>query len=394
LDKFFIPKDVIISHEDNNKWLLMNVFSKTSLAVETRCLEVLNNCIEMNEKSLCQMYKDQQWLIWKIKEFSNSKGLLADPTRYVRNSLEWDAPKTLDISNLIETLQEEFILIKNEKKYREKFQNKKSILDYSNFGNFHDQLGQHLMMELRESPEKWWLQQKFDENLKSIKNNLYSAIQAKFLDSYFRKKIKSGSKVVDIGCGIGFYSNMMAKNGAHVLGIDPNPEYVKIAQKNGIDGTEFKTMNIGFPKSLNDIPTSSADYVFMSDALLFYFVPIKKENQANIQTLFSDIRRILKKDGKFISVEPHYIFWLLPWLGEENYPFTILTEYMNKKFGVTTSISNLIQSYCEGGFSVSWMEELLPHASFESNDPRGYNFAKEFPLWQLFELTPIMTKIE
>ncbi len=387
MNKLFIPKDVIISFEDNDKWLIMNVFSKTSLGIETRCLEVLNNSLEMNEKSLRQMYENQEWLIWEIKEFSNSKGLLADPTRYVRNSSSWPSPKKLNITDLIEIFQKEFILIKNKKQYREKFHSKKSILDFSNFGNFHEQLGQHLMIELRESPEKWWLEQKFNKNLKSVKNNLYSAIQTKFLDQYFKKKIKRGSRVVDIGCGIGFYSNLIAKNGANVLGIDPNPEFIKIAQKNGVSGTEFKTMNIGFPKSLNDIPSSSADYVFMSDALLFYFVSVNQKNQANIQTLFSDIRRILKKDGIFISVEPHYIFWLLPWLGEENYPFTILTEYMNKKFGVTTSLSNLIQSFSKGGFLVSWMEELLPHPSFKTVDPRAYHFAKEFPLWQLFELT-------
>lgn len=389
MNKFFIPKDVIILSEDNDKWLLMNVFSKTSLAVETKCLELLNNCAYMDKKSLYLMYKDKKWAVWEVEEFTNSIGLLADPTRYIRNHSKWSSPKTLDVYNLIEKLQKHFILINDEKTYLEKFQNKKSILDYNNFGNFHEQLGQHIMMELKASPEKWWLMQKFNEDLKSVKNNLYSAIQAKFLEGYFRKKIEAGSRVVDIGCGIGFYSNMIAKNGAQVLGIDPNQAYIQIAQNNAIEGTQFKTMNIGFPNSLDEIPSESADYIFMSDALLFYFVPIKKENKANLQILFSDIKRILKKDGIFISVEPHYIFWLLPWLGEIKHPFTIFTEYMNKKFGVTTSISNLIQSYSKGGFSVSWMEELLPHPSFESIDPRGYYFAKEFPLWQLFELIPV-----
>ena len=30
--------------------------------------------------------------------------------------------------------------------------------------------------------------------------------------------------------------------------------------------------------------------------------------------------------GVLISLEPHYIFWLAPWLGEEQWPFTVLTE--------------------------------------------------------------------
>ena len=85
-------------------------------------------------------------------------------------------------------------------------------------------------------------------------------------------------------------------------------------------------------------------------------------------------------------MEPHYIFWLSPWLGNPDRPFTILTEYNNKKFGVTPNISKLIQEYSKGGFAVYWMDELVPDKSFEKIDYRAYNFAKEFPLWHIFEL--------
>ena len=111
-----------------------------------------------------------------------------------------------------------------------------------------------------------------------------------------------------------------------------------------------------------------------------------RQGPLDIKKLFSDIRRILKHDGIFISVEPHYIFWLLPWLGTKKNPFTILSEYNKKRNGVTATISQLIQSYSKGGFTVNWMEELIPDKSFIKIDSRAYHFAKEFPLWQLFEL--------
>ena len=56
-------------------------------------------------------------------------------------------------------------------------------------GNFHQQLGQHLMVEKREDPSDWWLNQKFDIKNYKLKNNLYSAIQGNFLKSYFKNKI-------------------------------------------------------------------------------------------------------------------------------------------------------------------------------------------------------------
>ena len=53
-----------------------------------------------------------------------------------------------------------------------------------------------------------------------------------------------------------------------------------------------------------------------------------------------------------------------------------------------SNFNQLIQSYSKGGFQVTWMEELTPDPTFEIVDKRGYNFAKQFPLWHLFELTP------
>ena len=55
-----------------------------------------------------------------------------------------------------------------------------------------------------------------------------------------------------------------------------------------------------------------------------------------------------------------------------------------------TVISVIVfKTYSKGGFAITWMEELLPEPSIEKIDSRAYNFAKEFPLWQLFELKPI-----
>ena len=194
---------------------------------------------------------------------------------------------------------------------------------------------------------------------------------------------------MDVGCGIGFYSNMMAQAGANVLGVDPNEKYIDIARNKAAAGAQFEVLNVGVEGSLDSIPSASADFVFMSDALLFYFVPEKPTQTADAQVLLADIRRILKPDGLFISVEPHYIFWLLPWWGEVERPFTILTEYRNKTFGVTATISELIQTFAKGRFAVVWMDELTPKDDFKSTDSRAYHFAREFPMWQIFELKPI-----
>lgn len=384
-----IPNDVIVLPEKDGRWIIMNVFSKTCLGVDSTCFEFLRVMENSSMEYIDKISENKQWPIWDIEYFSNYEGLLADPTRYIRLVENWPEKKMLNIKELIKEFLKHFILIEDEKSYHDRFQNKKSLLDYEHFGNFHEQLGQHIMLVRREDPQQWWLKQKFNNDLSDVRNNLYHAIQTNFLEKYFQQKLYKGSTVLDIGCGVGFYSKMMAKNGVKVIGVDPNEKYVELAKKNNVNGAEFERVNVGSEGALDKFPTGSVDFVFMSDALLFYFVSPKKDQMANLDALLSDIRRILKPDGLFISVEPHYIFWLLPWLGDIKNPYTILTEYNCKKFGVTATMSQLMQAFCKNKFVISWIEELKPDSSFESVDPRAYYFANQFPLWQLFELKPM-----
>ena len=384
---FKIPSGVIILPESNDFWILMNVFTKTSLGANQNTLDVLNQITDSTYSSLSKKFLNQKFKIFEIYVFSNYEGLMADPTRIKRdyNSI---TTKIVGFEELINELKLNFIIIENDLKYGDYFQLKKSILDKEHFGNFHQQLGQYLMLEKRESPSVWWLNQKFNVDKYNIKNNLYGSVQENFLKTYFTKKFSKKDYVIDIGCGPGYYTNMIGNTGAKVLGVDPNSEYIDLAKKHANSNTTFETKPVGEKGSLDSIPDNCADYVFMSDALLFYFVKFSNE-KPDIQILFNDVKRILKPDGIFISLEPHYVFWLLPWLGDIKNPFTILTEYENKNFGVTPTIAKLIQSYNNGGFAVYYMEEILPDKKFEIIDPRAYYFGSKFPLWHLFELKPI-----
>ena len=194
-------------------------------------------------------------------------------------------------------------------------------------------------------------------------------------------------QALDIGCGTGFYTKFIAQFAGSVLGVDPSAKYLKIAETDSPDNCTFNNLNIGTDGCLDFLPDSSFDFIFMSDAMLFYFVPPNKAIPPNLDILLTDIKRLLKKDGVFVNMEPHYIFWLAPWLGEPNRPFTILSEYLKKQFKVVPSMSEYIQKLNNKGFSVSWMDELVPTESFRDIDPRAYNFATEFPLWQIFEFT-------
>ncbi|RUW79513.1 class I SAM-dependent methyltransferase [Mesorhizobium sp. M2A.F.Ca.ET.067.02.1.1] len=382
-----VPKDVIFLPESTaeypDRWVAMNVFSRTALGISSDVFRLLGT------PSLAEISSDGLYRCWKIEYFSNEGGLLADPSRFRRDLRQWQE-LNLHHHGLLAELRKHYIVIDNEADYRKRFQPKRHILDHQNFGNFHQQHGQYMALIRREDPAIWWIRQKFQPNQVSVRRDtLYNAIQNAFLEQYTKERITKGMSVVDLGCGTGVYSNLMASRGASVLGVDPSDKYLAVARKHARDGVRFEQMHIGQQGGLDGIPSGSADIVFMSDSLLFYYVPLFPGQIADIGILLADIRRILKPDGAFVSVEPHGVFFLMPWLGAEDRPFVVLTEYLRKSFGVVPPLSWLIRTVSQAGFVVGDMRELTPASYFAEIDPRAYNLASEFPLWHLLEFRPL-----
>lgn len=378
-----ISADIVVFPVRGRRWVVYNVFVRACLAVETDGLDLLARAAEG-----AIPFEDEKlaFRVWKISEFSNNAGLLADPTRFKRDPAAWPDPIMLTGKEAVELFRKQWLLIDDPNAYRRRFAAKTSVTDGGHFGNFHQQLGAELLLSRRIKPDDWWLNQKFQPDFKGLRDNAYRAVQEHFLRSYFPKRIPKGSSVVDVGCGVGYYSNMLARGGAAVLGVDPNAAFLDIAKREAAENARFELMAPGTPGGLAAIPDASADFVFMSDALLFYFVAATPSQKADPAILLADVRRILKPGGTFISMEPHYLYWLAPWFGEVDHPFTIQTEYLDKRFGVTPPFSALIQTFCSQGFAVTWMEELRPDPSFQKSDARAYHFGREFPLWQVFEL--------
>jgi len=376
---FRCPGDVVALPAGSDRWVVMNVFART-------CLGLDGDGLGLMRQIPAGRHGDSTARVWEIERFSNLDGLLADPSRFVREAADWPEPETVDETELADRLERHCLIIADEEAYRARFAPKRNLLDRQHFGNFHEQMGQHLMLTERTLPDDWWLSQKFDADIAGFRNNLYGAVQGFALPPYFEQRLGPGNQVVDIGCGPGFFTNMMATTGATLLGVDPNEKYVEMARRRAHENARFEIMNIGYEGGCDGIADDSADIVFMSDALLFYFVPNDVEVAPDMEILFRDIRRILKPDGRLISLEPHHVFWLNPWLGDADRPFTIINGYRDSSFRVTGTLSELIQAFAAGGFAVTWMDELRPDPAFESVDRRAYHFAEQFPLWHLFEL--------
>ena len=383
-----IPKDVIMFPQSDGLWAVVNVFARTALGVDVKGLSLIRDFERMQDNQLSEKYQQEIFQFWEIEQFPNAKGLVVNPTWFDSCAEKWPPPQNAHAAEFLKMLESKSILVRDLNAYRGRFGPKQSLMDFEHFGNFHQRLGQALLLKERQNPSAWWVRQKFTDDLKDLRQNLYRGVQLYHLKRFFKERLSRGKTVLDLGCGVGFYANLMAQSGASVLGLDPNPDYIELAKSNATPNATFRTVRAEALSQLSDIANGTFDFVFMIDALLFYFVSPENAAPLPLEPLLKEIKRVLKPGGRFVSVEPHYTFWLTPWFGDEERPFTVLSEYHQKYYQVTASTAQLIQQFAKGGFVVKWMEELTPEPEFEKVDKRAFHFASQFPMWQLYELMP------
>jgi len=147
--------------------------------------------------------------------------------------------------------------------------------------------------------------------MKKDKNRVCPVELAGSLDSKFRRwlqnpykilapYVKEGMKVIDIGCGPGFFSIEMAKivgQKGKVIAADLQEGMLwKIQDK--INGTELEKI-IQLHKTDKDRINVNEKVDF---ALAFYMV----HEVPNKESLFIEIKNLLVEKGKLLVVEPHF----------------------------------------------------------------------------------------
>ncbi|MGF7059157.1 class I SAM-dependent methyltransferase [Brassicibacter mesophilus] len=111
-----------------------------------------------------------------------------------------------------------------------------------------------------------------------------------FLDEV---KISDGTRILDFGCGTGNYTDKLRRvTGAKIFGVEPSDGMRKKAK--------IKNPNINILKGNHEkIPFENDffDFIYMTDVI--HHVP-------NIETMFNELKRILKINGKIcIATQSH-----------------------------------------------------------------------------------------
>lgn len=206
---------------------------------------------------------------------------------------------------------------------------------------------------------------------------------------------KKGKTILEIGCGDGFFSRAFREGGATVIASDISAELIGIAtaRKDGV------TYHVSPAEDLGWVKPQSVDVVVAVLTL---------QNMERIETVFTEVKRSLKKGGRFIFVLNHPTF-RIPKVTAWGYDEATQTQYRRvdaylsarrekidmhpgqKKSSITYSFHRSLQDYMKAlraaGFAMTRLEEWISHRTSEPGPrAKAENRArKEFPLFMMIE---------
>lgn len=109
----------------------------------------------------------------------------------------------------------------------------------------------------------------------------------------------SGKKILDVACGEGYNTRIMAEKGAHVTGIDFSEKLVEFAIQKEREETQGIQYYVGDVCDLNVFENCTFDIVTCFMAL---------QDIENYQSAIKEAGRVLKDKGRFVFVIPHPCF--------------------------------------------------------------------------------------
>ena len=208
--------------------------------------------------------------------------------------------------------------------------------------------------------------------------------------------LKKGDRLLDIGCGQGFFTRKFADAGAVVTGADISPELIARAR----ELSPSLAFHVAPAQKLSFTKEKSFDFAVSVLAI---------QNMRDLQKVFAETARVLTQHGRFILVMNHPAFripqrsnwgWdestktqyrrLDGYLSESTVP--ILAHPGAKKSEVTLSyhhsLQDIFKALNRAGFAVTRLEEWISHKKSGKGARQAAEDTarKEFPLFLMLEM--------
>ena len=150
--------------------------------------------------------------------------------------------------------------------------------------------------ERKEKIVKYW-EKRSDSFLEQRRQELHSTMAERWIKE-INAQLPEGKnlKILDVGCGAGFFTILLAKAGHQVTGIDLTPDMIKnariLAEEEGVN-CEFTVMDAENP----EFPDGTFDVIISRN--LTWTLP-------NVRHAYEEWLRVLKKGGVLLNFDANY----------------------------------------------------------------------------------------
>ncbi len=380
--------EILIRPIAPGQYVASNPFVGTHAVGDDTLVELLGLLTEaLPEADVAEHFKGRGLVVEDATESPFRDGLLGDPTGLRRDASTAGA-RHREPAAALDLLRRLMLVTTDEAAYQDHLAPRRNVLDRDHRGNLHQRVGEYVMFELRERDlDRWWADQKFSGDRRGPRDGPYRFVQWEFMDRHFTADRLEGRRVLDFGCGPGLFTRLFARRGATVVATDTNAAHLATAEallreEGLLDAVTLSELGLPAEQSLKALGEGEFDLILLSDVLMFYFHPYDESADLDPVRLLATLREMLAPGGTIVVMEPHGVFWQQPRLGAAERPFTILTEYRSRRYGVTPTLDRLSAAVESAGLTITRIRELAS----DGGDRHAEAFAAEFPLWWLFEL--------
>ena len=217
---------------------------------------------------------------------------------------------------------------------------------------------------------------------------------------------KNGDVVLELGCGQGYFIKQIldqVSSGISICmqGIDISQELLDIAKKNIGNQATFTRLDAS---NLSSVKDKSIDLMYSVLAL---------QNMNDLNAVISEVRRVLKSEGRFIGVINHPAFripkqsdWYVD--KDKNMQGRVVYTYMSDKkvaidmhpgqtalgqkkeetFSFHHPLQYYVKIFAKHGFAITKLEEWISHKKSEAGSKKMIedDARKEIPLFMCFEI--------
>lgn len=201
-----------------------------------------------------------------------------------------------------------------------------------------------------------------------------------------------GKKVLDAGCGGGFYSLWLSEKGAKVLGIDGSEEMIKIAKEKASKKMLDTKFLIG---DITDLRIEEGIFDLVLSTLVL--TDVKELDKA-----ISELVRVTRNGGDIVISVQHPILTAAYWERESGQKlFRKLDDYfMERELEAVwenemkervpfkyyhRSLQAYTQPFLERGCVLTYLIEPHPHKVYRILNPREYEDTKRIPHFIIFK---------